>query len=160
MIFVTKAEWDAKLAEEAPDRAGFIVTRWHRDRAEWFRTHAVKPATKSPAKHVSKKPSPVNSKTAALDALAKAGGDIAERANIVKKFKNLPPWSGRITIAGRRYNVTRGTLVFNHNAYQVSKDGKAVVNKNGLVIGEIVNGVMREPSQELLKELSLIGEVY
>lgn len=88
----------------------------------------------------------------------------AARIAWLDKMKNTKPFSGSFVVPGgsapTTVKVTGGACLIDGQGYQVSKDGRAVLNRSGQIIGEIVAGVLRLPSAAFIAEMKQYGEVY
>lgn len=116
---------------------------------------AVKPAIKPMIKPAAKP-----SQADALAAIAMQGEAEKRRADLIKNMKNLKPYNGKVLIAGKTYPIKGGNLTFGGVGYQVSKDGRAVINRDLLLVGEIRGGVLNKPTKEFLNEMKAFGEAY
>lgn len=114
---------------------------------------AVVPANPVP------KPEAKPSREDALAAIAAQGTEEKKRADIISTMTNLKPYNGKVLIKDKQYPIVNGSLNFNGAAYQVSKDGRAVISNNLQLIGEIRGGVMTRPSAEFLNEMKFLGEL-
>lgn len=106
-------------------------------------TSTIKPLTKE--------------KNKALDALKSLGGDAKTRAKFISDMDAKKPFSGFVDLQGKRYQVVNGFFEVDGEQYAVSKDKRAVINRNHQIIGEIVNNEIRTPSASFLNEMSTIG---
>lgn len=81
------------------------------------------------------------------------------RGQMIEKYRDAPRYNGEVVINGTRFKIRYGELGYRGTPYLVSKDGRAVISRELLLVGEIKNGVMIEPTPEFIKEFSLLGRV-
>lgn len=119
----------------------------------------VAPAVAEEARKAIEAPATATS-AQALAAIAQQDSAAKSRAVWIAKMKALKPYNGVVSVAGVKYTVKNGSLSFGGVNYQVSKDGRAVINRNLAIVGEIKGGIMGKPTAAFLAEMKQYGEAY
>lgn len=88
------------------------------------------------------------------------GSTAEERDAFIKRQKDRPEWSGMISIGSEYRLVKNGVFQMDGKDYAVSKDGRVVINKNLIAVGEIVGGRMVQLTASTLSELKNLGEAF
>ena len=85
--------------------------------------------------------------------------DQAKRVAMLNKFSVMKPFNGWVTVPNplRRLPITNGSLRLGSEVYAVAKDGRAVMNRSRVIVGQIVAGRMQKPSAAFIEEMKILG---